>query len=499
MIRQEKRKAIVTLHNEGMGLREIARRLNLSSNTVSVIVKQKGEMPDCPRKDKKDIDPELLERLFHECQKQAQRVHEKLTEEEGISIGYSTLTQRIREHELRQERKDRCGKQDDVPGEEMQHDTSPYQVMIGDKKLNVVASLIYWRFSKIRYLQFYRSFDRFQMKCFLHEALMFWAYAAPVCIIDNTNLARLRGTGKKAVIVPEMKTFAAQYGFRFECHEVGHSNRKAGNERGFYTVETNFFPGRNFVDIEDMNQQALTWATQRMANRPTGKTRIIPIQFFEKEKSYLTEVPSYIHPPYKIHSRRTDQYGHISFNGNYYWIPGTKRVDVNILQYSDSIHIFHKRAKLIEYDLPKNDVRNECFQPPNRTGPSYQPKYRKKATAKEEGVLRQAAPEISAYLDFVLKGLGKPRHRVIRRIYGLYRKCSHTLMVRTLKRALTYRIKDLATLERMLVLQLNTEGLETFTSEVDVAFSDRATYQEGRFSSDIDLSQYDQMMEETNG
>src|SRR6266566_4363593 len=68
--------------------------------------------------------------------------------------------------------------------------------------------------SKRRYLRFYRMFNRFRMKCFFDEALKFWAYSAPVCIIDNTNLARLRGTGKDAVIVPEMEACAKQYGFR---------------------------------------------------------------------------------------------------------------------------------------------------------------------------------------------------------------------------------------------------------------------------------------------
>ena len=72
---------------------------------------------------------------------------------------------------------------------------------------------------------------------------MFWGHAAPVCIIDNTNLARLRGTGQDAVIVPEMEAFAKQYGFRFVCHEQGHPNRKAGEERSFWTVETNFLAG----------------------------------------------------------------------------------------------------------------------------------------------------------------------------------------------------------------------------------------------------------------
>ena len=90
-------------------------------------------------------------------------------------------------------------------------------------------------------------------------------------MIDNTSLARLYGTGKNAVIVPEMEQFAKQYGFKFICHEKGHANRKAGNERSFYTVETNFFPGRTFMDLADLNRQAFEWATERMVHRPVAR------------------------------------------------------------------------------------------------------------------------------------------------------------------------------------------------------------------------------------
>src|SRR5260370_31714044 len=103
----------------------------------------------------------------------------------------------------------------------MQHDTSPYSVLLGDTRANVIASLLYLRYSKRRYLRFYRMFNRFRIKCFFDEALKVWAYSAPVCIIDNTNLARLRGTGKNAVIVPEMEAVANHSGFRSACHQNG--------------------------------------------------------------------------------------------------------------------------------------------------------------------------------------------------------------------------------------------------------------------------------------
>ena len=77
----------------------------------------------------------------------------------------------------------------------------------------LLASLLYLRYSKRRYLKFYRVFNRFVMKCFLHEALMFWGYAASRCITDNTNLARLRGSGSRADIVPDMEAFLQRYGF----------------------------------------------------------------------------------------------------------------------------------------------------------------------------------------------------------------------------------------------------------------------------------------------
>src|SRR5437899_5815512 len=225
MIDADKRKAVFLLHQEGIGRNQIARQLRMSPNTVRVIIEQQGEMPLRSRSDKIEIDVELLKRLYQECDGFAQRVHEKLIEEEHVSIQYSTLTRLLRQLGMSRSEEPRCDRVPDEPGAEMQHDTSPYSVLLGDTRANVIASLLYLRYSKRRYLRFYRVFNRFRMKCFFDEALKFWEHAARVCIIDNTNLARLRSTGKDAVIVPEMEAFGKHYGFRFLCHEKGHPNR----------------------------------------------------------------------------------------------------------------------------------------------------------------------------------------------------------------------------------------------------------------------------------
>jgi DNA replication protein DnaC/transposase len=293
MIDPDRRKAIYQLHLAGTSQGQISRQFHVSPRTVRTIIRQQGALPQTVRKDKIHVDPELLRRLYRECGGWLQRVHERLVEEEKVQVSYPTLTRRARELGLGQPVSARCAHVPDEPGVEMQHDTTVYQVELGGQRTRVIASLLYLRYSKRRYLKFYRVFNRFAMKCFLHEALMFWGYAARQCVIDNTNLARLRGSGKQAVIVPEMVAFAARYGFTFLCHALRHPNRKAGEERSFWIVETNFLPGRSFQSLEDLNQQAREWATVRLEHRPQSKARLIPAKAFEHECHALTKLPAH--------------------------------------------------------------------------------------------------------------------------------------------------------------------------------------------------------------
>ena len=496
MIHPEKRKAIYLLHVEGMGVRHIARQLNISRNSVRDIIEHKGDMPEVKRRDKIQVDERLLRLLYQDCEGFIQRVHEKLEEEHGIRIGYSTLTRLIRELELDKAQNQRCGQVADTPGAEMQHDTSSYRVKLAGRQVSVVGSILYFRYSKIRYLKFYPSFNRFNMKCFLHEALVFYGYAAPVCIIDNTNLARLRGSGKHALIVPEMEKFAAQYNFEFVCHEINHSNRKAGNERSFFTVETNFFPGRSFESLEDLNAQGLAWVTKRLANRPVSKTGLIPAVAFEYEKPFLKKVAGFIPAPYLVLTRQTDQYGYAPFEGNFYWVPGTSRIAVTLLHYSDRLKLYHARKLLADYALPQHGIKNERFWPPGIPRPSHEPKDRKKPTAHEEQTLRAISEVVAEYLDFAIKAGGKPKHRFIRELYSLHRKMAPALFITTIQRAFTYRISDIATLERIAVLLMRTDSHELTFLEIDSEFQNRESYLEGRFTDEVDLSEYEKMLPE---
>jgi transposase len=496
MIDPDMRNAVFQLHQAGMSLREISRRLHLSRNAVRTIVKQQGKFQCRQRNDKLRIDAELLERLYRECDGWVQRIHEKLVEEEGVEVGYSTLTRMLRDLGLSRSPAVRCDRVPDEPGAEMQHDTTVYQLKLAGKRTRLIASLIYLRYSKRRYLRFYRVFNRFAMKCFLHEALMFWSYAAWQCIIDNTNLARLRGAGSRAVICPEMEAFSRRYGFRFICHAIDHANRKAGEERSFWTVETNFLRGRTFASLEDLNEQARQWATERMEQRPQTKSRLIPAKAFEHERDYLKQLPRHLPAPYQAHQRGTDQYGYVAFAANYYWVPGTRRDDVKVLQYADRLKIFQQSTCLAEYLLPADGVRGQHCSPPGQPQPRHQPKNRHRDAHQEEQRLRALGTAVAAYLDFALKAPGVQRHRFTRELFALSRKVTSGVLIQCAQRALHYRIVDLATVRRIAWLCVSQAEDVLPEAEVDQDFQQRPAYQEGCLTDQPDLSVYDQPCEE---
>ncbi|MCG6197689.1 IS21 family transposase, partial [Anoxybacillus sp. LAT_38] len=74
-------------------------------------------------------------------------------------------------------------------------------------------------------------------------------------------------------------------------------------ERGVQYVKNNFRPGKRFVDLQDLNQQALHWC-ERINRRIHGTTGERPIDRLREEN--LSPIPSaerwekYLHEPRQV-------------------------------------------------------------------------------------------------------------------------------------------------------------------------------------------------------
>jgi len=494
MVDENIRAMVRALFDNGKAKKEIARIACIDIKTVRSIL-QKEDDKAKTRSNKIIIDEDLLQRTYSSCNGYLERVYEKLTEEHGIVIGYSTLTRLVRDLEIGKSPKRRSGHYEDVPGEEMQHDTSPYTILIGEHKKKVICSSLYLRYCKLRYIKFYPVFNRFTMMCFLYEALQFFGHCADTCIIDNTNLAVLYSTGENAVFNPEMIHYANQFGFRWKAHRVKHSDRKAGVERSFHTVETSFFPGRTFSSFEELNVQAIKWATVRYANRPQSKTKLIPSELFKYEKPFLHQVDPAIIPPYRDLKRLTDAYGYISFAGNYYWIPEKiKGRNIKILVYEKKLEAYQKHNKLIEYSLPAYGVKNKRFSPP---GIKTEPNNRKKGAAEEELALKGKGSICCSYLDFIHSNECKchKKPKLIRDLYLLSKKLSENIFTESLLRALEYKVDSIRSIERIAVNLLQKNLFQENDIQIRCDYQSRTEYQKGRFSHEADLGSFQKLID----
>jgi len=493
MIPVDDRKAVVTLHEKGIGSKKIARLVGIDVKSVKKIIAVGGEQQRRVRKDKIDVSEELLRTEYTRCKGYIQRMHEVLTEEHKLCLSYATLRRLLQQYSIGVKDSQRSEHVGDIPGEEMQHDTSDHWLEVGGKKIKLICSGLYLRYSKMRYIRYYRRFNRFVMKCFMDEALRFFGYTARRCIIDNTSLVIDYGSGCNAVFSNEMVVFARNYGFEWYAHAIRHANRKAGKERNFHTVETNFIPGRTFASLTDLNCQAFEWATQRYARRPQSRTGLIPAELFEQEKSELIRLPEFIHPPSQSHKRIVDQYGYIAFDANYYWVPPTRATEVNVIEYAGEITIYDSAHNCLIKHLKFDELtKNEVTPRPKgtkKTSRCRQPNNFKRDYRHQQQELEQMDASVKNYIDFILSrdsGVSC-KGKYISGLHTLMKKTTPQLFITAIKRAMTYKITSIHQMYNIFSQILKQPLSQPLPSESVGSYQQRPEYIEGRFTQENEL------------
>ena len=274
---RDTRTAILELHKKGHGVRVISRTLEVSRRTVRrVLASGSAEVPVLERIELAEPHEERIRTLFLSCRGNLVRVHEELAASQ-VEISYSTLTAFCRRRGLGQEPKKPAGSYLFEPGQEMQHDTSPHTVLVGARLRKLQCASLVMCHSRVGYAQAYPVWNRFWAKVFLTDAVVSFEGAADECMVDNASIVVASGTGKDAIIAPEMVAFGKRFGFHFAAHALGDANRSAHVERRFHFIENNFYAGRTFTDLADLNAQMRAWCTKvngsfkkRLGARPLG-------------------------------------------------------------------------------------------------------------------------------------------------------------------------------------------------------------------------------------
>jgi len=211
MLSQAQRTTILELNAQGVSRREIARVLGISRVAVRKILRSNStNLPELHRAEKAEPHRRQILELLGQCKGNLVRVHEELVVS-GAALSYQALTAFCRRHGIGQAPPAAAGQYHFEPGEEMQHDTSPHEVELGGKKRKVQTASAVLCYSRMLFFQCYPTFQRFDCKVFLTDALRYFSGASERVMIDNTHVVVLRGTGREMVAVPEMVAFAERF------------------------------------------------------------------------------------------------------------------------------------------------------------------------------------------------------------------------------------------------------------------------------------------------
>ena len=320
MLSQSQRTTILQLHAQGVSKREIARVLNLSRGTVRKVLRANSTtVPTLTRAEKAEPYRQQILELIDTCKGNLVRVQEELAAC-GAQLSYSTLTAFCRRHGINQAPVVPAGHYDFPPGQELQHDTSPHEVLLAGKRRKVQTASAVLCYSRLLFFQMYPTFQRFDCKVFLTEALRYCGGVPQRVMIDNTHVVVLRGCGREMVPVAEMAAFAERFGFRFVAHERGDANRSARVERPFWFIERNFLAGRTFTSWQDLNQQARQWCDKVNATYKKH-LRAVPRELFTLERRALRPLPVWVPEVYRLQERTVDIEGYVALHSNRYSVP----------------------------------------------------------------------------------------------------------------------------------------------------------------------------------
>lgn len=457
MLDQGLRQAIFELSRKGNSRRIIARTLRISRSSVARVLESgTTEVPRPERPEKAEEHHELIRDLVAECEGSFLRVHEELGLR-GIALAYPTLTAYCRRHGLGHKPMKPVGRYHFEPGAEMQHDTSPHHAWIGGRVRPVQIASLVLAYSRMMYFQLYPQFRRFECKCFLSDAVQYMGGACASCMIDNTGVIVLKGTGREMVPVPEMVAFAERIGpFAFEAHEKGDANRSARVEQRFRLIQRAFLPGRKFADWADANARSREWCDHINA-RFSRRLKASPRELFAAERPAMRRLPRWIPEPYEIHHRVVDMDGYVTLATNRYSVP----VDligrqVEVRETKSRVLIYRGPREVASHAREVDHVSRYIFNAAHRP-PRGQGGHRTRDPFPEEHALLKALPEIESYVA-ALRKLGRLQTTLaLRQLLRMAREYPREPLLAAIRTAAHYGLYDLERLERMVLRAIATD------------------------------------------
>jgi len=360
MVRLGELMMILELHRQGVSVTAIARRTGRDPKTVRKYIERGIEAPvygprsvGRPSKLAAYLDF-LRERVTAFPDLSAARLTREIRE-----LGYAGAYTAVKRY-LAAIRPEHGPKPYEVrfetpPGVQAQVDFARFVVAFAD---DPATSRIVWLFSLVlghsRFI-----FARYVLHQDLQTLLRchIQAFAAlggvPIEILYDRMKTAVTGEDDGGHIVYNRSLLALAQHYRFQpraCRPY-RAKTKGKVERPFSYIRRDFFLGRSFRNLDDLNAQLIGWLDTVANARVHGTTQRVVAEAFAAEQPELQTLPEHRFDAVLKLERRVSHDGFVAIGGNYYSVPDRTRRVVEVQQLPDLIRILDLGTIVAEHPV----------------------------------------------------------------------------------------------------------------------------------------------------
>lgn len=359
MVRIGELMMILELHRQGLSVAAIARETGRDAKTIRRYISRGLEPPTYgPRPPQVcRLDPYkayLQERIAAYPQLSGRRLLRDIRAL-GYDGGYTAVTDFLRvvrpapapSFEVRFET---------PPGRQAQVDFAQFQVAFTDEP---EVTRIVWLFSLVlgssRWLwaRFVLHQDlQTVLRC--HIAAFADLGGVPEEILYDRMKTAVIGEAAEGGIVYNrtLLDFAGHYRFHPKACRPYRAKTKGKVERPFRYIRQDFFLGRSFRNLDDLNAQLADWLATVANVRVHATTRRVVAEAFADEKPKLQDLPTVPFGSVLKLERRVSHEGMVSVGGNLYSVPdATRKRVVEVHTLADEIRIFDDGALIATHPV----------------------------------------------------------------------------------------------------------------------------------------------------
>jgi len=364
---------ILELHRQGLIPTAIARRLGIDRKTVRKYIARGLEPPAYRSQPGRgrctdDFLPYLRARLAAYPGLTGVRLLREMRER-GFVGGYTAVKRAVQD--IRPDQTQRFEVRFETPpGEQGQVDFARFEVAFTDEP---TVTRIVWLFSMVL------GFSRLMWGEFVvHQDLqsVLRCHVAAFAAIGGAPREILYDRMKTAVIGEDadglviynrgLIDLARHFDFLPKACRPYRAKTKGKVERPFRYIREDFFLGRSFRNLEDLNAQLRHWLDTVANPRIHATTRRVVNEAFAEERPLLRQLPLAPYRSVLKLERRVSHEGMVSVGGNTYSVPDTARrrvLEVHCLV--DAIQIFEDDV-LIASHAPLPGRGQTCIDPAHR-------------------------------------------------------------------------------------------------------------------------------------